>query len=75
MLGFSLASLFPPRKQEAVTQSGTMEPEGQTARRGGEPREPVLSKAGRTSKNAGAFQIHTRKTRITQARAPLIPNN
>ena len=34
----------------------------------GEPREPVKSKAERTSETAGAFQIHSHKTRITRAR-------
>ena len=28
-------------------------------------RESVISKVGRTSETAGAFQIHSRKTRIT----------
>ena len=37
---------------------------------GGEPREPVSSKVVRTSKTAGAFQIHSRKTIMTTAEAP-----
>ena len=34
------------------------------------PPDAVLSKVGRTSETVGAFQIHSRKTRITRARAP-----
>ena len=43
---------------------------GETIRRGGDPREPVSSKAGRISETEDAFQIHSRKTRIAQAQAP-----
>ena len=51
VLGFSSTSLFLPGKWEA-SPSGIDHP---TRRK---PREPVLSKAGRTSRTAGAFQIH-----------------
>ena len=68
VVGFSLALLFPPRKWEAVTQGGTIEPGGQTIQHR-KPREPVLSKVGRTSEIMGPFQIHSRKTRITRGRA------
>ena len=71
VVGFSSASLFQVRKREIVAHGGTMEPED---RYGGEPREPVSSKVGRTSENAGAFQIHSRKTKITRARSPLTPS-
>ena len=67
MVGFSSASLFPPRKWEAVTLGGTRGKDLHLV--GGKPREPVPSKAGSTSKITGTFQIHSRKTRITQAQA------
>ena len=73
VVGFTSAFLFPIRKREAVTQGGTMEPGGYTTWRGGELREPVSSKFRKTSETAGAFQIHSRKTRRHE-RDPRIPN-
>ena len=67
VVGFNPASLFPEKKREAITQGGTR---GKTTCHGREPREPVSSKAGRTSKTAGTFQILACKTRITRAQAP-----
>ena len=42
-------------------ESPRVEPRGQTTGCGGKPREPVASKAGKTSKNECAFQIHSYK--------------
>ena len=56
VMGFSSASLFPSRKQEGVTQGRTRGIEHQC---GGEPREPIPSKDGRTSKTAGTFKIYS----------------
>ena len=70
VVGFSSASLFAARKRESVSQGGIMEIGGYNTGRGGEPREPVLPKAGRTNETAGAFQIRSRRTKITQARVP-----
>ena len=50
-----------------------MELGGQTTRRGGKPREPISSKAGRTSETQGAFQIHSCKIRIARERDPYPP--
>ena len=37
---------------------------------GGKPREPVSSKAGRKSEAVGAFQVHSRETRIIRTLTP-----
>ena len=48
---------------EEETQEIMEKQEGRES--GGEPREPVSSKAGTTCETAAAFQIHSHKTRIT----------
>ena len=61
-------SLYSP--QGNLRQSPRVKPERHTTRHEGEPRKPVSSKDGRTGETVGAFQIHSRKTRIIRARAP-----
>ena len=51
MVDFRSTSLLPARKREV-------------SRRRGEPREPVSSKPGRTSKTVGAFQKHPLEPRL-----------
>ena len=58
MLGFGSASQFPARKHESVTQGGNYGNRTPDAREGGGKRgtrEPVSSKAGKTSETAGTF--------------------
>ena len=71
MVGFNSPSVFPTRKR------GRKSPRVEPFKLGGRPPdaeensgELASSKAGRTSEAADAFQIHSRKTRITLARAP-----
>ena len=64
---YSSASLFPARKWEAVTQGGTRGIHQPTWRKN---QEPVSSKDRRNSKNGGAFQIYSHKTRIPLAWTP-----
>ena len=69
VVGFSSASVFPERKREAVTQGETIEPKAQTTR----PRTtqgPGIVKGWGNKRTESAFHIHSRKTRITRARAP-----
>ena len=63
-LGFSSSSLFHAMKREGVIQGGTR---GIDPQHGGKPREPVSSKAGKTSETVGTLQIHLYKTRVTRA--------
>ena len=67
LVGFSSTSLFPTRKQETVTQGGKRGTNHLTWRR---TQGLGMSKAGRTSEKAGAFQIHLHKTRIARVRVP-----
>ena len=83
MVGFSSASLFDARERNAGgrwNRTGYRTPKRRITQGASnmedrleeKPREPVSSKAGRTSETAVAFQIHSCKTRITGA-GPLTP--
>ena len=70
MVGFTSASLFPSMTWEAVTQGEIREIDHETRRR---TQGAGIIKAQRTSKILSAFQIRSRKARITRVRAPSPP--
>ena len=67
VVGFISASLFPASKLEAVTQGVTRRVHQPTQRK---TQGAGIVKGWKDMRDHGAFQIHSRKSRITRAYPP-----
>ena len=67
-MGFSSASLFPLRKQEAVIQGGNHGSRPSDAEEN--PGRSIVKEWEEKQDRGGAFQIHTRRKRILRAHDP-----